>query len=227
MNTSQDFKEQMRLTEAKKFRKQAEEDFRVLSNRITLLRLEEQKAMKKIEETRRKAQEIVFSRNRNLEEMKKREESRRRREEDQNRRMEQNKNFKTTNQSLRVQANQIKFSQIFNEVQMMKEKKKRDLKTIEANRTLEMAQKICMKNLIKNQQFDAKEKIKRIQEDKFYKARVEVDKKIDKEIILKKERDEEIARMEQEELELIQRLQHTQLMQKTAFEDLESAMNGM
>ena len=32
--------------------------------------------------------------------------------------------------------------------------------------------------------------------------------------------------MEQEELELIQRLQNTQVMQKAAYEDLEGALNG-
>lgn len=32
--------------------------------------------------------------------------------------------------------------------------------------------------------------------------------------------------MEQEELELIKRLQNTQMMQKTAYDDLENALNG-
>ena len=35
-----------------------------------------------------------------------------------------------------------------------------------------------------------------------------------------------IERMEREELELIQRLQNTQLLQKAAYEDLESALAG-
>ena len=35
-----------------------------------------------------------------------------------------------------------------------------------------------------------------------------------------------VARMEQEELELIQRLQNTQLLQKAAYEDLENALVG-
>ena len=36
----------------------------------------------------------------------------------------------------------------------------------------------------------------------------------------------EVAMMEQEELELIKRLQNTQMMQKTAYDDLENALNG-
>ena len=35
----------------------------------------------------------------------------------------------------------------------------------------------------------------------------------------------EVARLEQEELELIQKLQNTQILQKNAYEDLESALN--
>lgn len=36
----------------------------------------------------------------------------------------------------------------------------------------------------------------------------------------------EVARMEQDELELIQKLQNTQILQKAAYEDLEGALNG-
>ena len=35
-----------------------------------------------------------------------------------------------------------------------------------------------------------------------------------------------VSKLEQEELELIQRLQNTQLMQKAAYEDLENALQG-
>jgi len=38
------------------------------------------------------------------------------------------------------------------------------------------------------------------------------------------EHEQMVARMEQEELELIQRLQNTQLLQKAAYEDLENAL---
>ena len=36
----------------------------------------------------------------------------------------------------------------------------------------------------------------------------------------------EVERMEREELELIQKLQNTQLMQKEAYDNLEGALNG-
>ena len=47
-------------------RKKAEEDAQLLANRIALLQLEEKRAMKKIEETKSKAKEIMSLKSRNL-----------------------------------------------------------------------------------------------------------------------------------------------------------------
>ena len=56
-----------RLMESKAQRKKVQEDARLLQNRIQLLELEEKKAMKKIEETQKKAQEIQDLKRRNFE----------------------------------------------------------------------------------------------------------------------------------------------------------------
>ena len=45
-------------------RKRAEEDVKLLANRIALLKMEEKKAWKKIEDTKKKARDIVMARNR-------------------------------------------------------------------------------------------------------------------------------------------------------------------
>jgi len=47
------------LTEAKLLRKRAEEDAQLLANRIALLQAEERKALKRIDETKKKANEIT------------------------------------------------------------------------------------------------------------------------------------------------------------------------
>ena len=52
---------------AKIARKRAEEDLKLLSNRIALLKQEEVRAYKKIDQTRKKATEIVTQRRRNME----------------------------------------------------------------------------------------------------------------------------------------------------------------
>ena len=52
---------------AKMARKRAEEDLKLLCNRIGLLKQEEGKAVRKIDETRKRAGDIVGQRRRNLE----------------------------------------------------------------------------------------------------------------------------------------------------------------
>lgn len=56
-----------KLVAAKMARKRAEEDLKLLSNRINLLKQEESRAYKKIDQTRKKAGEIVQQRKRNVE----------------------------------------------------------------------------------------------------------------------------------------------------------------
>lgn len=58
-------------------RKRTEEDAQLLSNRIALLKQEESKTLKKIEETRKRASEILETRMRNMEAQKKKDELRR------------------------------------------------------------------------------------------------------------------------------------------------------
>jgi len=54
-----------RLLAAKRARKRAEGDYQLLQNRLVRLRLEEEKAQKKIIETKKRAQEIVAMKARN------------------------------------------------------------------------------------------------------------------------------------------------------------------
>ena len=64
----------IKFLDSRKIRKKAEEDAQLLANRIALLELEEKKALKKIEETRKKAKEILQNKLRNQEIQKQREE---------------------------------------------------------------------------------------------------------------------------------------------------------
>lgn len=60
--------------ESKVARKKAEEDAQLLANRIALLQAEERKAMKKIDETKKKAKEIMDLKIRNMQIQKEKEE---------------------------------------------------------------------------------------------------------------------------------------------------------
>jgi hypothetical protein len=63
----EDLELRQKLLESKIARKKTEEDSKVLLNRLQLLKNEEQKAWKKIEETKRKALEIMKVKQRNAE----------------------------------------------------------------------------------------------------------------------------------------------------------------
>merc|ERR1712167_332642 len=54
-----------RLLAAKRARKRAEGDYQLLQNRLVRLRMEEEKAQKKIAETKKRAQEIIALKARN------------------------------------------------------------------------------------------------------------------------------------------------------------------
>lgn len=55
------------LVGSRQARKRAEEDVKLLHNRIQLLKMEEKKAWKKIEDTKNKAKEIMSVKQRNIE----------------------------------------------------------------------------------------------------------------------------------------------------------------
>ena len=83
-----------KLQAAKVARKRAEEDAKLLANRIQLLKQEEGKAWKKIEETKKRATEIVSLRQRNQEVAAQREERMRQKQEQEYVKQQQNRNQK-------------------------------------------------------------------------------------------------------------------------------------
>ena len=83
-----------KFVEVKTLRKKAEEDAQLLANRIALLKQEELKSLKKIEETRNKAKEILQKRAQQLEEQRQKDEERALKLEEERQKFEQNKFFK-------------------------------------------------------------------------------------------------------------------------------------
>ena len=83
-----------------------------------------------------------------------------------------------------------------------------------------------MKQQIKTQEQEAIARRQEEAEVKRLQKRQELMQKIIAENKRRMEAEAEVARLEQLELELIQKLQNTQVMQKTAYDDLENALNG-
>ena len=126
---SNDYSEHTKLAEAKQMRKRADEDARLLANRIALFRQEELKAQKKIEETRRKAKEIVSLRSKNTEIVKAREEQRRKAEEDEQLRAEQSKQMRTQKHNSRFQKSLLRQNRAVSEANHLKNNRKQNLET--------------------------------------------------------------------------------------------------
>lgn len=80
--------------------------------------------------------------------------------------------------------------------------------------------------MIKGQQREAQDKRQRDLLERQMRAKAQIEDKMYREESKRIEHQSMIERMEREELELIQRLQNTQLLQKAAYEDLESALTG-
>merc|ERR1712093_754717 len=81
-----------------------------------------------------------------------------------------------------------------------------------------------MKVQIKQTQKELEVRKRQKDEEKKIKAKNMLDGKIMEENKQRLVKESEVAGMEQEELELIQKLQNTQLMQRQAYEDLENAL---
>ena len=83
-----------KLVAAKIARKRAEEDLKLLQNRISLLKQEEQKAWKKIDDTKKKARDILSQRQRNVDNEQQKRERQQQREQEEMQKMQINRAYK-------------------------------------------------------------------------------------------------------------------------------------
>jgi len=213
------------LLESKMIRKRAEEDAQLLANRIALLQLEEKKAMKKIEETKKKAKEIIDLKNRNAQALKEKEQVKKQKEEEEMRKAMQNKVVKEQVKINQENNRNQLLKRLKNDVDLMR-KTKQDIKEQSMQeKDEEYIRNVQQANHIRNQQKEAQIKKQKQLEEIKQKARIEYENKIRQELEVKEQTDQLIARLEQQEMELIQRLQNTQSLQKEAFDDLERALS--
>lgn len=90
----------------------------------------------------------------------------------------------------------------------------------------EQLRNASMKQMIKNQEMELVDKKRKDEQERKARGRQELCRKILEENQRRINIEMEVARMEQEELELIQRLQNTQMLQKAAYDDLEGALSN-
>ena len=97
---------------------------------------------------------------------------------------------------------------------------------LEIQKQQEALKATSIKQMIRNQEREAEEKRRHMMAEKRAMARQNFENKVMKENAVRMNNEKMVSKMEQEELELIQRLQNTQLMQKQAYEELENALAG-
>merc|ERR1711865_1141283 len=213
-----------RLLAAKRARKKAEDDHQLLQNRLHRLQVEEQRAASKIEETRKRAEEILALKARNVKARADKEASMRQSEEEvlnaQQRACEQRET-----RAMRVQAATSNVARKKREdvLTTRKERQEHEL-AIQKDREAQLAAAAQSKATIKahEQQVQmASHKSRMMKTEKFAE---EFDKKVKEEEALRLSTEEE-REMERHEAELIERLKSTQTSQRNAYEHLEEVLN--
>jgi len=215
---------QANLTGAKEARKRAELDAQLLANRIALLKQEEEKAHKKIEETRKRAAEIMDLRKQNEHKFAAKESFYKSKWEsirsaqvtNQQARERAKANRDTSKAGLyemrRGHAEQTKAQSQLN----LQQKKEREANERQAN--------VERSAYLKARKEDAKRKLEEDRLQQIDKFREDYEARTAQEELLRARTDALVAKMEKEEMELIQRLQNTQNVQRNAYEELEAAL---
>eukprot|EP00929_Paragymnodinium_shiwhaense_P095886 TRINITY_DN57206_c0_g3_i2.p1 TRINITY_DN57206_c0_g3~~TRINITY_DN57206_c0_g3_i2.p1 ORF type:complete len:291 (-),score=102.69 TRINITY_DN57206_c0_g3_i2:259-1017(-) len=215
---------QANLTTAKEARKRAELDAQLLANRIALLKQEEEKAWKKIEETRKRASEIQELRSQNEQKFAAKEHF-----------------YKTKWESIRAAQAQNAYNR--DKTKAVREATKQglqDARLANAHKTKQQSQQYLLHkkereaaerqansergNLIKAKKDEAKRKLEEERLQQLEKYREDYEARTAQEELLRARTDALVANMEKEEMELIQRLQNTQSIQRNAYEELEAAL---
>lgn len=211
------------LSAAKQQRKKAEEDAAVLANRLALLREEEAKAMRKIEETRKRAREIMEKKLRLEQERKEKEEERRQKDEEMRVKVESIKVEKEERKTAKMTARDVQLQRLKMQVQEVRENKAQCQEQIERHVQEDLLEKSRITQKVKDEAHEAKRRRSLEGYERQARFKAELLQRTQQEINRKRAIDEEISQLEAEELALINRLQNTQLLHKTALQELEDA----
>jgi len=212
------------LTASKEARKRAELDAQLLANRIALLKQEEDKAWKKIAETQTRTQAIVTLRVENESKFQAKEQYYKEKWTSIRNAQAQNSDERTQARARREasgqallgakMANHASTKQQSQQMLMAKKDREEGDRMANADRS----------NFIKARKQEAKRACEMDRLATLEKYRADYDQRTAQEEMLKVRTDALVAKMEREEMELIQRLQNTQTVQRNAYEELEAAL---
>ncbi|GIL47725.1 hypothetical protein Vafri_3901 [Volvox africanus] len=209
----------------KRARKAAEDDALRLYNRVRQLQKEEDRAQKRIIETKKKAKEIIKARERNEQKLIEKEQRHREQQEQ----VEEQKldNLRAKEEALRhriEQENKI-YQEKLDVVQKTKEERADIERLLAESRLLARKEALEQKDFIRKQQEDARRKIETLKLQKLTAAQEEYERRLKEEIDAKLAKEQEIERLAQMELELIERLKSKQAEQRKAYQQLEAVLS--
>ena len=211
----------LRLNQMKQERKMAEDNAKLLDNRLNLLKGEEIKTLKKIEITKKKAndkfQNLKFiAQNRNIKlEAKKKKEKDLILKKEQNKLMNKTiknnteKNKEKLKRQIEEEAKLLKIQKIYNKqlINFLNEEKMNENKAKCAN--------------IKNEKSYYNEKKRILENEKKRKLREELEKKLIEEYKLKEIAENKRIKAEKQEIEIIKKLQNTTKLQQNITDEFE------
>ncbi|GAB9472940.1 hypothetical protein Gpo141_00010105 [Globisporangium polare] len=217
-----------KLIEAKQRRQEASKDALLLRNRIALLKAEEEKAWKKIEQTRKRASELLRVRENNdrsqaeLRELAQLADRELQASISAKRELVLSIDSIQKKKEMGMQITEARRS----EAHQLKEEKQKWREFTEKKKKEELMDAIRRKEEVAMQKeaLRTKKLLHKAEIEKLTKERAS--EKIRAEEDLIRQRETEMQEMERMELELIQRLRNTQHLQKQAFEELEAALTG-
>lgn len=217
---------QAELVQAKEARKLVEQDAQLLANRIALLKQEEEKAWKKIRQTKARAGEIVRLRAENEARVLERQAAAQELSQQQQEVIERHYHEKELQRKARQRLQATKEREKRRMAQEVKAAKALHKREVEKQRKADVLKARRTKAAIKMDREAARKRREASERERLKRNKVEYDRRVAAEERLRQAKEGEVSRLEALEMQLIERLKKTQAQQQKAYQDLEVALAG-
>ncbi|GMH41392.1 hypothetical protein BSKO_09302 [Bryopsis sp. KO-2023] len=208
----------------KRARKQVEDDTVRLYNRVRQLEKEEEKAQKRIKETKAKADEITELRLRNEQKIVEREKRTKRLEERLEKQREDNFKLKQESKAARVRKEITVLESKQNVVQRTKGERAKIERLVAEDRFLSRRKALQQKETVRRSQQLAEQKIQQQRTARLQMAHDEYDRRLREEVESRFKKEKELENLVRLELDLIERLKASQDAQCLAYKQLDAAL---
>eukprot|EP00743_Colponemidia_sp_Colp-15_P001838 GILK01002003.1.p1 GENE.GILK01002003.1~~GILK01002003.1.p1 ORF type:complete len:271 (+),score=72.65 GILK01002003.1:150-962(+) len=214
------------MMEAKRARQEAEWQVQMLENRLSRLRMEDQKTRKKIAETKHKASSILEQRERNMRES----ELKQKLQSEQNQTIvkQQKSSLKmahnTRSKMQNIRTGVLKSKQ--QEVQQLKTSAKEYSEKLQKLRQDDLEKRAAIRNSIAKKEQQEKERRERERKAKEEELQRQFNQKLEEERGRTLVAAEKLRKLEQEESQLIDRLRQSYSIQKSVYDQLETVITS-